>query len=471
MDLEVVDVTSVPQLQGIFAPVVEEHDAAPLRVVSGQLPSDLVGCYLRNGPNPRFAPLGGYLFPLDGDGMVHGIWFDGASARYRNRFVRTPAIETEERAGRALWPGVMTGQFPSADDVGPELAGSERDLVDIHVVRHAGRILALAEGARPFELDADLGTVGPYDFGGALPAMCAHPKIDPVTGEMVVFRYGIEAEPWLTWAVVGADGSVTTPETAIDLDGPHMIHDFVITPGYLVFFVCPLRFDLEAMLTGGSLLSWRPEEGTRIAVVDRATGQVTWRETDAFWVWHFANAFEVPTEDGPPRIEVDLAVWSGPGMGLNTEESHGQVVRAHLDVGAGTVAMDVLDDDMAEFPRIDDRRIGQRHRWFHTAGKDPDMPPATMGAWNRLLRFDTQTGAMQDRRGGRTHFGEAVFAPRTGSTGEDDGYVMTYTYDADTLDTHFMILDAADITAEPVAVLEMPHRVPFGLHGSWLPAE
>lgn len=470
MDLEVVDVASVPQLQGIFAPVVEEHDAGPLRVVAGQIPSDLVGSYLRNGPNPRFTPLGGYLFPIDGDGMVHGIWFDGTEARYRNRFVRTPAIEVEEGAGRALWPGVMTGQQPTAEDVGPELAGTDRDLVDIHVIRHAGRLLALAEGERPFELDPELRTVGPYDFGGALPKMCAHPKIDPVTGEMVVFRYDVVNEPWLSWAAVGADGTVTTPETVIDLDGPHMIHDFVITAGYLAIFVCPLRFDIGAMLSGGSLLAWRPDEGTRVAVVERATGQVTWCETDAFWVWHFANAFEVPTGEGPPRIAVDMAVWSGPGMGL-TSESHGQVVRAHLDLVAGTVAMDVIDDEMAEFPRIDDRRVGRPHRWFHTAGKDPDDPPTVTGAWNRLLRFDMETGTVQDRRGGRTYFGEAVFAPRAGSTAEDDGYVMTYTYDIDTLATHFVVLDAADVAGEPVVVLEMPHRVPFGLHGSWLPED
>ena len=33
--------------------------------------------------------------------------------------------------------------------------------------------------------------------------MCAHPSIDPVTGEMIVFRYDVEA-PFLIWAIVGA---------------------------------------------------------------------------------------------------------------------------------------------------------------------------------------------------------------------------------------------------------------------------
>ena len=40
--------------------------------------------------------------------------------------------------------------------------------------------------------------------------MCAHPKVDPVTGEMVIFRYDVE-EPFLTWAVIGADGTRGPP--------------------------------------------------------------------------------------------------------------------------------------------------------------------------------------------------------------------------------------------------------------------
>ena len=152
--------------------------------------------------------------------MVHGVWFAEGRATYRNRFVRTPAIEAEEAAGRALWPGLMTGELPTETEVGPELAGTERDLVDINVVRHGGRILALSEGERPFELGPDLATVGPYDFDGTLRGICAHPKVDPATGEMVVFRYGVEQEPWLSWAVVGPDGSVARPETPIDCRGP-----------------------------------------------------------------------------------------------------------------------------------------------------------------------------------------------------------------------------------------------------------
>ncbi len=423
-----VDVASVPQLNGIFAPILDEIDAGPLDVVEGEIPADLTGAYLRNGPNPRFTPLGSYVYPLDGDGMVHGVWFGDGQARYSNRFVRTPAIEAEERAGRALWPGVMTGELPNADLVGPDLAGTERDLVDINVVAHGGRLLALAEGARPFELAADLSTIGPYSFGGGLPnGMCAHPKIDPGTGEMVVFRYGIESEPWLTWATVAADGTMSRPETPIALSGPTMIHDSAITSTHLVLIVCPLLFDFDAVFHGGSLLKWDPDSGVEFLAVPRDGGPAVRARTDAFWVWHTAERVRRLRRLRPAdrrRLSVLDASRDGPGRRARPLRRppcrHGSRPRDRRHHPGRRPDGRVL--------RIDDRRIGQRHRWFHVAGKDPDHPTTVAGEWNRLLRYDVDAGAVQDLRSGERGFGEAVFVPRRPDAPADDGYLMTYEF-------------------------------------------
>ena len=469
------DIAAIPQLNGMFAPVHDEIDADDLTVTQGAIPDDLVGTYLRNGPNPRFDPIGSYTYPLDGDGMVHGVWFEGGTARYRNRFVETPTLQAEEQAGRALWGGVMDMFHPSADLVGPELAGKDKDLPDVHIVRHAGRYLALAESAPPFELTDELATVGEHDFGpGLSKGICAHPKVDPVTGEMVVFRYDF-SEPFLAWGVVAADGSVARPEEVIDLDSGYMIHDFVITERHLVLFVGPLNFDIAAAMTGGSVLAWKPELGMRIAVIDRTTpagttAAVQWIHTDAFWVWHFANAFETTAADGSVTITVDYPDWSHPGMGLVAEPSTGGVCRARLDLAAGTIAIERVATGYSEFPRIDDRLAGREHRWFHLAGKDQDHA-AVAGEWNSLVRYDMRTGTSTTRNMGATCVGEAIFVPRAGSTGEDDGYVLTYAYDLAADATSLLVLHAADIAGEPVATIATPQRVPFGLHGSWIAAD
>lgn len=464
-----VDASSVPQLNGVFAPIKDELTDAPCRVTQGQIPEDLTGTYVRNGPNPRFPPIGSYTYPLDGDGMIHAVHFEGGRATYRNRYVRTPTLLAEERVGRALWGGVLTPISPSADEVGCALAQKQfRDLPDVHIVRHAGRYLALAEGDLPFALSDDLATVGPWDFHSGLPAgMCAHPKIDPATGDMVVFRYGFDP-PLLSWAVVGADGTVVRAPEAIEIDGTYMVHDCVVTEHYLVLFVCPLRFDF----TCEQVLAWEPERGTRIAVIRRDGSHegVRWFETEPFWVWHFANAFET-ADDADRRIIAHYPHWSHPSL-AHPGPATGGVHRMTLHLDTGRVAVDPLDDRVCEFPRIDDRRIGRSHRFFHTGAKDPDVPEEP-GIWNALCRYDLETGTVVERRCGRMVLGEAVFIPRGNppSPDEDAGYLLTYACDRDTLETELLVLDAADIAGEPVATLRMPHRVPLGLHGSWVPSD
>src|SRR5215470_12081907 len=97
-------VSDDPHLSGNFAPVGPEIDAADLPVISGRIPPELSGAYMRNGPNPLFKPIT-YTFPFDGDGMIHAVYLDNGRARYRNRFVQTRSLDVERRAGRAVYGG------------------------------------------------------------------------------------------------------------------------------------------------------------------------------------------------------------------------------------------------------------------------------------------------------------------------------------------------------------------------------
>lgn len=454
------DPHSSPFLAGVFAPTQSELDETPLEIVSGAIPADLLGTYYRNGPNARFAPIGSYTYPLDGDGMVHAVRFRSGRASYWNRYVRTASMAAEERAGRALWGGVMTPIMPSAELVAPELAGQYKDLPDVNVMHHAGRLLALAESARPFELTEALDTIGPCYFDGKLPkGITAHPKLDHATGELIVFRYDMVA-PFLTWAIIGRDGRVTHAEEPIATDGPFMIHDFVITRNYLVLFVCPARFDFN----NPQILSWEPQHGTRIAVIARdGSAPVRWIQTEAFWVWHFANAFEETDAAGNVSVLVDYPQWNRLPLG-GAEDKQAGITRARLNPQAGTARFETIDDRATEFPRIDDRLVGQRNRFFHALSKDSSSEGR--GMWNVLRRFDRQSGNFAERSFGQIHVNEAIFAPAADSQDESDGYLMTYAFDGEV--TRLFVLRASDIAAEPVAVLRLPQRVPSGLHGCWV---
>jgi carotenoid cleavage dioxygenase len=339
----------------------------------------------------------------------------------------------------------------------------------INIIRHAGRYLALPEGAPPYHVSQDLETLGRYDFGGALPeGICAHPKVDPITGEMIVFRYGFE-EPFLSWATVDSSGAVGRgPFTVEGVNKTFMIHDCAVTERFLVLVVAPAVFDLNAMMSGGAVLGWQPELGTRIAVIPRdGSGPTRWLETDAFFVWHFANAYE----DGGDVL-LDFPWWSDFSMGPGSTASRaGAFVRARLALDAGKAVLDHLDELPGEFPRIDDRLTGRPHRYLTLARKSGRRPGLVVGEFDQLTQFDMRSGTARHAVTDLS-LGEVVFAPRDGGREELDGYYLTYaTALGDADHSYLVVWDAAGFPSEPVAKVRIPQRIPAGLHGNWLPVE
>jgi carotenoid cleavage dioxygenase len=467
--LVTVDPATVVELSGRFEPVDIEIDATELPV-AGELPSDLTGSYFRNGPNPRFTPLGSYTYPLEGDGMVHGLWLEEGRARYANRWVRTRGMNAEEKAGRALFGGLLTPAFVDTGLLGPDPDPGWPFRLDpfIHVVCHAGRYLALSEGTPPYEITAELATVGRYDFDGIIPGMCAHPKVDQATGELVLFRYDVE-EPYLSWAVVGPDGTVTRPPTPVDgVDRGYLIHDFVITEHYVILVIGPGVLDIDAMLSGGDALQWRPELGTRVAIIPRdGTGSPRWIETDAFWVWHFANAYET---GGDLRIVVDFPRWSHLAFAVrDAQPLRGSLVRATMDPKRLRIDLTTVDGRGSEFPRIDDRLVGHMHRYVTVVGNSGRAGLAR-GEHDQLVRYDMTSGTSETFDCDAV-IGEVVFAPRAGATDELDGYYLAFTSSlAPDRSARFCVWDASDFPAAPMAEVTIPQRVPNGLHGNWFPA-
>lgn len=456
-----------PYLQGALAPVADEVDLDDLPV-TGRIPDALHGLFLRNGPNPQFAPRGEYHL-FDGDGMLHGLWLeDGKARRYRNRWVRTAGFEAERRVGRACFGG-MVDVGSAEDEVRVEL-GHVKNVANTHVIRHAGRIMALWEVGLPHEITPELETVGPFDFDGQLNGtMTAHPHEDPETGELLFFGYGLRP-PYLTFYRLDAAGRLVE-KAEIDLPDPVMMHDFAVTRNHVIFLDAPAIFDLAGALAGGSIFTWRPERGCRLGAFDRRLGpsSMRWYDIEPGYVFHFLNAFE--TDDG--RLVVDGCRQSRLEMGLD-EQGRGDLVlpnltRWTLDPTTGLAKQEQLDDAWADFPRIDERRTGLPNRYGYFAGWS-HLPEHGGGTFDVLRRMDMSTGAVAEFHvgAGRTT-GEAIFAPDPGGSAEDDGWLLSYVHDAATDRSDVLILEASDVAAGPVATIHLPRRAPFGFHGSWLP--
>jgi carotenoid cleavage dioxygenase-like enzyme len=466
-----IDRASEPYLQGVFAPVIEEVDEIDLKV-HGELPASIEGDYIRNGPNPRFTPLGAYVYPMDGDGMLHRVQIRDGRVRYTNRFVRTPALIAEEAAGRALWPGIAGfGSEPGAELVGPGLANTVKDLPDINVVRHGGKLLALGESANPFLVSPELGTIGRETFCDTLPAgITAHPKIDPDTGEMFLFTYGLDA-PYLTWSVIGKGGLTMRAATPIDgVTRPVMIHDMALTQSYVVLVMAPLFFDIAAAVRGGSPLSWEPKEGTRIALIPRDGSPVHWLSTDAFWLWHTGNAYDDISAEGQTTVVLDYARWSTPGSLTGAGTPTGSLARLRLHPASGDVEHETLVDRNVEFPRIDDRYLTHPHRFVALSMK---LDHSLIGAdQDTLAWYDIHTSSFQHwGQSENLAVGEQSFIPHPGDHDPSHGWWTTIVTERTSLKSQLLVIPAADPAAGPIARIELPQRVPAGLHGNWLPAQ
>lgn len=425
--------------KGNYAPVADELTAFDLPV-EGQIPADLQGWYLRNGPNPRQPSAHWFT----GDGMIHGVRIEnGRAAWYRNRWVRTESFEQH---------------FPVYNSDGSRNLHSS--VANTHVVNHAGKTLALVESSLPYEITNDLQTVGAYDFGGKLvDSMTAHPKICPTTGELHFFGYGNLFEPYVTYHRAAADGELTV-NRPLDVKALTMMHDFAMTSGHVVFMDLPIVFDMGIALEGKGDMPyrWDDDYGARLGVLrrDDPFGEVRWFDIDPCYVFHVANAYE----DGNTLVLQAVRypeLWRGTG-GF---EAEGVLWSWTLDLVTGTVRERQLDDRAVEFPRIDDRLAGLAARYAVSVGDQ------------RLVRYDLTSGTAVEHAFGTADApggpGEAVFVPApSGPADEQNGWYMAYVYDPQRDGSDLVILDAADFAGQPVARIKLPQRVPYGFHGNWI---
>ena len=439
-------------LSANYAPVAEELTTFDL-AVTGNVPAALSGRYLRNGPNPQSAVDPTTYHWFTGDAMVHGIRLrNGRAEWYRNRWVRSSGVAAA--LGEPDIPGETHGGM---------------DTANTNVIGHAGTTLAIVEaGARPVELSYELDTVCRTDLGGTLPnGFTAHPKRDPESGELFAAAYHW-AFPHVQYIVIGADGRVRKLEP-ITVPGGPMMHDMSITATRSVLYDLPVTFNLEAAATSNFPYSWNPEYGARIGVLPREGGDadVRWFEIEPCYVFHPLNAYD----DGD---RVVLEVVRHPRM--FDHDRHGpndgapSLWRWTVDLGAGVVKEEQLDDRPIEFPRVDERVVGRAHRFGWAASLSAGDDVGFDGS--DVVKYDHVTGTTQVHEMGRGRStGEAVFVPADDGAAEDDGWVMSMVYDADTDRSDLVILSAADITAEPVATIHLPARVPYGFHGNWVPDE
>ncbi len=464
-------VHDIPALDGNNAPVLDESVFDDMQVL-GEVPRDLNGLYVRNGPNAFYPPDWRY-HAYDGDGMLHAVRFTDGKVRYRNRFVQTAGLQEERAAGHALWKGLKEPMRADRPDQ------PLKNTANTDVKYHAGQLIAMwYRSGMPYALDPDtLETLGTADYGGAYTKISAHSRPDAHTGELMFFDYSLTA-PYMEYGVIGPDRRLRT-KIEIPLAGPRLPHDMAITPNYSILHDFPLWPDAEALQAGRYKVRFHADQPSRFAIVPRhgTADDIRWFEAKPTYMLHVVNAWEegqtIVMVGTPYRVHetADGHIDSRRlERTINQRQRDFLLYEWRFDLRTGTTTERIIDDVLnSEFPVINSAYQGRKNRYsynivFPQGGREEPRFPG-------LVKYDLGTGGYVAFSAGPQYFyNEPGFAPRDNSTGEDDGYLVMPVWNPVDKRSEIQVFDCKDarLAQGPIARILMPRRIPHGFHGSFV---
>lgn len=455
--------------RGFNSPTRFEADVYDCEVW-GQIPSDIEGTFYRvqcdfvYPPPPNEWPTG-----FNGDGHISAFRFANGSVDFKSRFVKTDRLMTERRARKRLW-GVYRNHL--TDD--PSVAHVDRGAANTHIYWHGGKMLVLKEDALPYQIDPiTLETLGRWDFHGKWTAdsMSAHPKVDPITGEMIAYSYQAKGPLTDDIAVytISPQGHVTNE---VWLKSPYLgiIHDIAITQKHILIPVVARTTSLERLQSGEPMWEWDGSLPTMVGVLPRDgdASDIRWFQGPSRNTLHFLNA----TDQGN-KITMELPV-------SDEERSPSQIKRwtFNLNSSSDRFEEEVISVANGVLARMDDRYLSLPYRYGYVGHRDAARPYDTERGGNMAgrvtncyQRFDLQGGPTQTFFVGDTQsLQECGFVPRKGSTEEGDGYLMGVASNYAEMASELHIVDAQRMEEGAVAVVKLPFRLRSGTHVNWFSA-
>ncbi len=457
----------------------QEFPLTPLPIIQGKIPPGLRGTLYRNGPGKleRNGVRVGHWF--DGDGAILGVHFPpNAPVTATYRYVQTAGYQEEEAANEYLYGNY--GMTPK----GPFWKRGKRQVknaANTSVLALPDKVLALWEGGWPYSLDLEtLETKGVDDLKGLKKGFSysAHYKREPRTGFIYNFGITVGGSTQLNLYKSDATGNILQTST-MSLDYFPALHDFVLAGKYLVFLIPPVRINIFPILFGlkpyCDSMQWKPALGTKILIFDcENLSLVSQGETEPWYQWHFANGYV--DEEG--FIIVDFARYDDfstnerlreVAMGETHTMAESTLWRVSIEPQTALVKRnEQLLDRSCEFPIVSPFDVGQKHRYVYLSLHGKNVDPCRE-LYNAIACFDTETHRLIERDFGENCYPmEPIFVPDT--LDPKQGWLLTVVYDGNTDKSSLWVLDAQECDRAPLCILELPHVVPMGFHGTWKPA-
>ena len=458
-----------PYHTGFFAPMRFEADIHDCEV-EGRIPDDLDGSFYRTCADRRYPQLRPNDIPYNADGAVDLFRFRKGHVDFRTRYIRTPRYVAERTARRALF-GVYRNRY--TDD--PSLAGLSANTGNTTPLIHAGKLYCLKESSPPMLVDPhSLKTLGEYDFEGRLTAktFTAHPKIDPVSGEMIAFAYEAKGDVTDDVAVQFFDaGGRLTREVWLKAPLVSMMHDFAITQQHVILPTTAMVTSVERLQQGLNHWAYDRTVPAWVGILPRdgEARDIRWFKGphDRAMLIHATNA---RTEGN--KVILDAPAARGnfnpqfpnlDGSAFDEEARRNTIRRWTFDLskkGDDAWQEEILFPEVkpTSFSRMDDRYLTLPFRYSYNLLTDPS-------AW---CRFDHHSMQVERFVAGTTHaLHEPQFVPRRRDAAEGDGYLIGVANDYAEMRSELVIADAQHLTDGPIAKVKLPFRLHMQVHGCW----
>ncbi|MGH9715258.1 MAG: carotenoid oxygenase family protein [Candidatus Acidiferrales bacterium] len=484
-----VDFSKQTAMKGFFAPTRFEADVYDCEV-TGKVPTDLNGAFVRLGGDWLYPPKFEDDSPFSMDGYINMFRFKNGSVDYKGRWVKTPRLKADLSAHKQLF-----GKYrnPFTDD--PSVNGLDRSVQNTTPLAFAGKLFTLKEDSLPYEIDCNtLETVGPWNFHGKYRSLTftAHPKVDPATGEMICYGYeasGLETNDVFLYTI-DKNGNVTR-EVRFKVPYISMVHDIGLTEKHVIIPIFGFVTSMDRLKEGKVHWGWDSGKPAYVGVIPRdgEAKDMRWFKGPKGATVHTLNArtegdnviLEAPIYDSNPFPffpSVDGAPW-------DVQKARAYIRRNTFNLNSkddGFQEEKLFEMNVSDLGRVDDRYLTHPYRYAFTAFADPSrMSEARRtGAWRGLGgmmnncygRFDLATGKMNTYFAGETHgLQEVCFVPRPKSTAEGDGYIMGVASNYAEMRSELIIADAQNLEAGDIARVILPFRSTAQVHGRWMGAD
>ena len=481
-------------------PVAAARRAVPLRFdasiddceVVGKIPADMNGAFYRVGYEWYYPPKFADDAILNADGYASMFRIKGGKVGFRGKWVETHRLRQLRKAKRQLY-GYYRNPYTDDPSVSDPTRPNLRTVANTAPVVHGGKLFALKEDGLPHQLDPNtLATIGPWDFNGKWKSQTftAHPKLDPVSGEMVSFGYeatGLASDD--LWIYTHDRKGNVTREVRTKVPYVSVIHDMALTQKHILIPFGGYVTSRERLQSGKVHWGWDDSKPSYIGVLPRngEAKDMRWFKGPLRCMMHTLNAQD--EKDG--RITLYASFWDSnffpffppvDGTPFNPAKARAFIRKITLDLNSkndGWTEEILWPNQVSDLGKVDPRVLSLPTRYTWTGFSDPDRPydrarsgaGAPASVTNSYGRFDFATGKLDRYFAGSTHnLQEVSFVPRKGST-EGDGYIVGLADNLAEQRAELVIADAQRLADGDIARVLLPFRVSPQVHGVWAGAD